>query len=133
MVAGFPAVGYAPWSGVFVWRNAKAVSQASVSKGARESNKDILANLRPSAVGQIFSQKTDEDVDKGFCTPRPNLEDLEALLDGQRYRLIRRFAIQQGEKHRVIDDAAVSRQSNSSSDANQLRFHRTPSAGARRR
>jgi len=128
LVRGFPAVGFVPWSGVFERREVSPVTQDEVWTGAAESNARIRNCLRPSACDAVITAKTAADCEKGFCTPAMTRNQLERELKGGRYRLIRRFAIEQAganaltRKFRVIDDAADGGQSASSVDANCLRF-----------
>ena len=122
LTRGFPAVGFAPWSGIFEHREVSPVTQDTVWNGAMESNARIRAGLRPSTCDAVITAKTEVDCEKGFCTPAMRREELERTVKGRRYRLIRRFAIEQGGNYRVIDDAADGGQSESSVDANRLRF-----------
>ena len=123
LTRGFPAVGFVPWSGVFERREVSPVTQDAVWVGAKESNARIRATLRPSACDAVITAKTAADCEKGFCTPAMTQKELERKLKGKHYRLIRRFAIEQaGGRFRVIDDGADGGQSESSVDANRLRF-----------
>ena len=123
LVVGFPGVGFHPWTGLFEQRDVTPISLAEVLADATDNNTRILDALHASELDDFILEQSEEDFSKGFCSQEFTEEELIIFLNGAPYRLIRRFAIEQGDaRRRVIDDAADGDQSVLSVDANQLRF-----------
>ena len=120
---GFPAVGHCEWSGVFPRREVTSSERTNPFEGAADHNKNILKSMRPGKDDGVILEKSLEDARKGFATPPLDLEELQAQLKGEEFRLIKRFVITQSiGKQRIIDDAAAGGQSEVSTDENILGF-----------
>jgi len=123
LVYGFPGVGHCEWSGVFPRREVTPVERGDPLKGAAEHNKDLLLAMRPGKDDAVILEKSMMDADKGFATQPMSYDELVKHLQGEEFRLIRRFVITQATgKQRIIDDAAAGGQSEASTDENILGF-----------
>jgi len=123
LVRGFPAVGHGEWSGVYPWRGIPSEERKDIFAGAEDHNRHLIASLRPGPNDQVILLKSMQDVDNHFATPPMTHEMLMKSLNGEKYRLIKRFVITQSTgKQRIIDDAAAGGQSEVSTDENALQF-----------
>ena len=119
MVFGFPAVGFSPNVPAFAAQEAEWMSLEEVWNGAEEDAVRIVRRLGPSEFDEAIVEAGEKDEKLGFCGEAMSWSEL--LSCNHRFRLIRRFCIQQpGGKLRVIDDAADGGQSALSMDANKL-------------
>ena len=68
-LAGFPAVGYAPWCQVFSARPALRVELSYVLDGSARKAAEIINRMRPGADDDFITEKSEEDRSKGWSTP----------------------------------------------------------------
>ena len=116
---GMPAVGTAPWHGVFPLQASREITRAEILADAQRDNARILQSLRPGNA--FLLSQSQKDADAGFCTPPLQQAELLRRLKGRPYRLIPRCVITQSSgKQRVIDNADTGGQSAPGSDANEL-------------
>lgn len=105
LFSGFPAVGWIPPCGI--WGYDDAVF--------------LLSSMKPGKDDHVAAEAGAGDEAHGFCAAAFGWHEL--LQQNRRFRIVRRFVIQQSSgKMRVIDDAAVGKQSLFSHDSNKLRF-----------
>ena len=121
LVKGLPAVGYAPCYGIFPELQVDRISFHDVLGDWESHNHRILASLRPGPNDEVALRQSSADADKGFCTHPMTRSEFLKDIQGKPHRLIPRCVITQSSgKKRIIDDAAVGGQSESSRDANKL-------------
>ena len=121
LIAGLPAVGFAPHYNIFPLQPAQQISQLDVLEDWESHNASILRGLKPSRNDSFLLSQSQADADRGFCTYPLKRADMLALLKNQPHRLIPRCVITQSSgKQRIIDNADVGGQSLLSSDANKL-------------
>ena len=106
LIYGFSAVGFSPHMPIYKAQPAHYITDDSIYQDALREADRIIQSLRPGEHDAAIVQAGEEDQ---LCHELP------------RFRLIRRFCIQQPSgKQRVIDDAADGGQSALSSDAKKL-------------
>ena len=121
LVKGLPAVGYAPCYGIFPELQVDRISFHDVLGDWESHNHRILASLRPGPNDEVALHQSSADADKGFCTHPMTRSEFLKDIQGRPHRLIPRCVITLSSgKKRIIDDAAVGGQSESSRDANKL-------------
>ena len=113
LISGFSAVGFSPHEPIYKAQPAHHITDDSIYQDALPEAARILQSLRPGEHDAAIVQAGEDDQAKGFCGPPLTWAQLCHKLP--RFRLIRRFCIQQPSgKLRVIDDAA------DGGDANKL-------------
>ena len=121
LIAGMPAVGFAPCYGVFPQIPVEQISFQEVMGDWRAHNTRTLERLGPSKDDEFILQQSTKDFESGFCSPPLTKEALLKQLKGRPYRLIPRCVITQSSgKQRIIDDADAGGQSETSRDSNKL-------------
>ena len=116
-----PAVGTAPWHGVFPLQASREITRAEILADAQQHNALFLQALWPGKDDAFLLSQSQKDAEAGFCTPPLKHPELLRKLKGRPYRLIPRCVITQSSgKQRVIDNADAGGQSALSSDANKL-------------
>jgi hypothetical protein len=88
MLAGFPAVGYAPWCQVFSKKPAQRVERSHVLEGGMRKAEKILDRMRPSADDEFITEASEADCSKGWSSPPMAWEELREATQGRQLRLI---------------------------------------------
>ena len=115
---GFPTVGHVAPCRVFAAQPSVFWTLEDVLRDGVADSRKLLRAIRPGLHDETLVQAGREDEERGFCGPEFTLSQLQRL---PRYRILRRFVIEQGNgKKRVIDDAFQGGQSQLSSDASKL-------------
>ena len=121
LVAGMPAVGFAPCYGIFPQLEVDKIEYEEVLGDWRAHNAQVLQSIGPSRDDDFLLSQPTKDFESGFCTPPLPKESLLRRLKGRPYRLIPRCVITQSSgKQRIIDNADAGGQSESSRDSNKL-------------
>ena len=121
LIAGMPAVGFAPCYGVFPQIPVEQISFQEVMGDWRAHNARTLERLGPSKDDEFLLQQSTKDFESGFCSPPLTKDALLKQLNGRPYRLIPRCVITQSSgKQRIIDNADAGGQSETSRDSNKL-------------
>ena len=121
LIAGLPAVGFAPHYNIFPLQPSQRISQLEVLTDWESHNAAMLRSLKPGRDDQFLLSQSQADADRGFCTYPLKRADMLSLVKNQPHRLIPRCVITQSSgKQRIIDNADVGGQSSLSSDANKL-------------
>ena len=121
LIAGMPAVGFAPCYGVFPQIPVEQISFQEVMGDWRAHNARTLERLGPSKDDEFLLQQSTKDFESGFCSPPLTKEAPLKQIKGRPYRLIPRCVITQSSgKQRIIDNADVGGQSETSRDSNKL-------------
>ena len=119
LIFGFPAVGFAPHVPVYKAQPAGYITSAEVVQGAWHDAERLIRTLQSCEHDEAIVRAGSDDEALGFCGPAMSWSQLCRQV--RRFRLIRRFCIQQPSgKLRVIDDAADGGQSELSHDSNKL-------------
>eukprot|EP00439_Symbiodinium_sp_Y106_P005858 s9610_g1.t1 len=103
LIAGMPAVGFAPCYGVFPQIPVEQISFQEVMGDWRARNARTLERLGPSKDDEFLLQQSTKDFESGFCSPPLTKDALLKQLKGRPYRLIPRCVITlfgQTENHR---------------------------------
>ncbi|CAE7685749.1 unnamed protein product, partial [Symbiodinium microadriaticum] len=121
LLAGMPAVGFAPCYGIFPQLEVDKIEYEEVLGDWRAHNAKVLQSIGPSRDDDFLLSQSTKDFESGFCTPPLSKESLLRHLKGRPYRLIPRCVITQSSgKQRIIDNADAGGQSESSRDSNKL-------------
>ena len=121
LLAGMPAVGFAPCYGIFPQLEVDKIEYEEVLGDWRAHNAKVLQSIGPSRDDDFLLSQSTKDFESGFCTPPLSKESLLRRLKGRPYRLIPRCVITQSSgKQRIIDNADAGGQSESSRDSNKL-------------
>ena len=95
LIAGFPAVGYAEWCGVYPKKPARRITLDEVfEKGQGPSNR-ILNKIGPGANDEYITEASYKDYKKGWSSSPLKWDELRERTKGRPINLIRRFAIAQ--------------------------------------
>ncbi|CAE8608115.1 unnamed protein product [Polarella glacialis] len=120
-ICGFPAVGYSPACDVFPARSARLISREEVLAEGEEDAISLLKKVRQGPEDDFLLEASEKDRENGFSGNQMTAKQLRGMLQGRRYRLIRRFCVKPSTgKSRACDDADEGKQSALSSDANKL-------------
>ena len=123
LLEGFPAVGCAPWCGIFPQKPARPISREEVLEGGLQKAEEMIKRMGPGKDDEAITEATRVDTEKGWASEPMTWAEMRKATKGRAVRLIRRFAIEQASgKVRVIDDAADGGQSDTSEDANKLKL-----------
>ena len=115
---GFATVGFAPPCRVFAQQPSTFFTLDDIYRGGPHDAKHLASSIRPGPHDDLLAQAGVEDERAGFCGPELTFAQVRSL---SRFRILRRFVIQQGSgKNRVIDDAFQGGQSGLSSDSDKL-------------
>ena len=68
LVVGLPAVGFAPHYVVFPQQDARRITFEEVLDSAGESNRLVLASLRPGKDDTFLLEQSQKDAGRGCCT-----------------------------------------------------------------
>ena len=121
LIAGMPAVGFAPCYGIFPQMPADHISYEDVLGDWRAHNAKILQSIGPSRDDDFLLSQSTKDFESGFCSPPLTKQALLAQLKGKPFRLVPRCVITQSSgKKRIIDNADTGGQSASSRESNKL-------------
>ena len=123
LIAGFPAVGYAEWCGVYPQKPARRITLDEVLEKGTELLGPYSQKMGPGANDEYIAEASLKDYERGWSSPPLTWDALRKQTRGRPINLIRRFAIDQPSgKKRIIDDAAEGGQSETSEDANKVQF-----------
>ena len=120
-VQGLPAVGLAPFYGIFPQQPALPITLEDVFFDCEARNSEIKASLKPGLHDDFLLSQSVADAEAGFCTPPLTWSQLLRATQGKPIRLIPRCVTQQSSgKQRIIDNAHTGGQSAFSSESNKL-------------
>lgn len=121
LIQGLPAVGFAPHYGIFPALSVEPTTFTEVLGDWQTHNSFILRQLHPGKDDQFLLQQSIADAEQSFCSFPMRRTDLLKFIQNAPDRLIPRCVITQSSgKQRVIDNADVGGQSESSRESNKL-------------
>ena len=76
LITGLPAVGTAPWYGIFPAQQCVQITLEDVVAETHQHNLDVIARPKPGVHDEFLIAQSLVDVDKGFGTPPMRWSDL---------------------------------------------------------
>ena len=101
LITGLPAVGTAPWYGIFPAQQCVQITLEDVLAETHQHNLDVIARPKPGVHDEFLIAQSLVDVDKGFGTPPMRWSDLVRSTGGRPLRLIPRCVIVQPSSRSV--------------------------------